>query len=565
MLWERVRTMSCSIDPRILVYMEDIESGRLAGNEDHLALCAYVRKCFDTEEIYTDTEQLTNYLKLQKYFPYQLFPWEVFILGLWMCTYWRGPVRRPRWDTVFALIGRGAGKDGFIAYIGFCAVSPYNPVPEYDVDICANNEDQAKRPVLDLVNVLETPKHEQKLKKFYYHTKELVQGRKNRGGMKFHTNNPKGRDGLRSGMVILNEVHQYENYDNINVFKTGLGKKGEPRTGIFSSNGNVSDGPLDDYIGQSERILYEGEKDNGFFPFLNRLKSVEHVHDKERWAEANPSLPYLPNLLTEIEKQYVDWMAHPESNGEFLTKRFGIRSGQKEIMVTSYEKIKATNKPLPDMKGWKCTVGIDYAELSDWAAVNLHFRKGEKRFDINHAWICKESKTLHRVKAPWQTWVEQGHCELVDDVSISGERLANYIKDAQRKYAVVMYAMDQFRWTLVAEPMRKIGIDAKDKKKVKLIRPSDVMQTDPVIQELFDRESFHWGDNPCLRWATNNTKRVRSSRKLGVDTGNFIYAKIEAKSRKTDPFMALVASVAVESALGDGEGTQVPSVGAYVF
>lgn len=37
-----------------------------------------------------------------------------------------------------------------------------------------------------------------------------------------------------------------------------------------------------------------------------------------------------------------------------------------------------------------------------------------------------------------------------------------------------------------------------------------------------------------------------------MDTGNFVYSKIEAKSRKTDPFMALVASMTVENVLGSG-------------
>jgi hypothetical protein len=34
-----------------------------------------------------------------------------------------------------------------------------------------------------------------------------------------------------------------------------------------------------------------------------------------------------------------------------------------------------------------------------------------------------------------------------------------------------------------------------------------------------------------------------------MDTGNFVYAKIEAKTRKTDPFMSLVASMTVEGEL----------------
>lgn len=557
--------MSCNIDTRINAYIEIVESGQQSASKDVLALIKHVKKCFENEPIYTDEEQFTKYLSLQKYFPYELIPWEVFILGLWCCTYWKGPVKKPRWKDVVAMVGRGAGKDGFIAFVCACMVSPYNPIQRYDVDICANNEEQAQRPMLDFIDVLETPQWEEKLKRHYYHTKETVRGKKNRGKIKGHTNNPKGRDGLRSGMVIFNEVHQYENYDNITVFTTGMGKVGQPRVGFFTSNGEVSDGPLDDYLEQADQVLFHDASDNGVLYFICRLDDVSEVHDERNWAKANPSLPYFQTLLDEIRGEYIKWVERPDQNSSFITKRFGIRSGQKEISVTSYEKIKATNKPLPEMKGWKCVVGVDYAELSDWAAVNLHFRKGPLRFDINHAWICKQSKTLHRVRAPWKKWVEEGHCTLVDDVSIHPDLLAQYIKAAMQKYQIKMFAMDQFRWTLVSESMKKIGFDAKNKEKVKLVRHSDIMQVEPVIQECFDRELYHWGDNPCLRWAVNNTKRVRSSKKQGVDTGNFIYAKIEAKSRKTDPFMAHVASMVIEPVLGTGEQAKLPPVAAVGF
>lgn len=553
----------CKLDPRIAQYLELVESGTPRVCRDQEALARHIRKCFDSQDIYTDTAQLDSYLGLQKYFPFDLLPWEQFILALWDCTYWRSS-GRPRWKTLFCMVGRGAGKDGFISFDGACSLSPYNPVPRYNVDICANNEEQAKRPQLDLVDVLETPKWQAKLDKHYYHTKEIIRGRKNKGCMKGHTNSPKGRDGLRSGKVIFNEVHQYENYDNITVFVTGMGKVAHPRVGIFSSNGEVSDGPLDDYLARSKRILFEGEADDGFLPFICRLDKKEDVHDPENWPKANPSLVYLPELLTEIADEYRDWLDHPEQNTSFLTKRMGIRSGQKEIAVTDYEKIRNTNKPLPDLTGWSCTVGVDYAELSDWAAVNLHFRRGEERFDINHAWICLQSRDLHRIHAPWQTWASAGHVTAVDDVSIHPRMLADYIRQAMGKYNIRMLAMDNFRWTLVSDEFQKLGFDPKDKTRVKLVRPSDVMQTDPIIQHCFDRDLFTWGDNPCLRWAVNNTKRVRSSRKIGVDTGNFIYAKIEAKSRKTDPFMALVASMTVESAL-EADQTVLPPIPAIAL
>lgn len=556
--------MSCKIPAEVQNYINLVKSNNPRCCKEQHALVVYIEKVFSEEELYVDENQLRHYLSLAKYFPFKkLFPWQEFLIALWDCTY--KPDGTPRWKTLFSMLGRGAGKDGVIGFDAFAMTSDYNPVPHYDVDICANNEEQAMRPVLDIIETLETPGQEQKLNHFYYHTKEVVQGRKNKGCIKGRTNNPKGRDGMRSGKTIFNEVHAYQNYDNIKVFITGQGKVAQPRVGIFTSNGEVNDGPLDDYLARGRRILFEGEPDNGFLPFICCLESKEQVHDPANWYMANPSLAYMPHLRQEIEDEYRDWCDHPEQNSDFLTKRMGIRAGFKEVSVTDYEKVLATKKPLPDLAGWACTVGIDYAELNDWAAVNIHFRRGEERFDINHAWICAQAKTLPRVKAPWQEWAREGIVTVVQDVSISPDLIAQYIADAARRYSIRCLALDHFRWTMLSESLRKIGFDASDKTRVKLVRPSDIMQVDPVIQNCFDRQLFHWGNNPCLRWAVNNTKRVRSSRAAGVDTGNFVYAKIEAKSRKTDPFMALVASMVVEPVLGNGQTVSLPPVGAFVF
>lgn len=552
--------MSCEIPSEVLEYIQLVESGNPRACPEQHALVALVRRAFETEDLQVETGRLEKYLGLQKYFPFALFPWEKFLFTLWNCTY--TAQGRPRWKTVLCMVGRGAGKDGYIAFDSACSISPYNPVGHYNVDICAMNEDQATQPSKDLVEVLELPRYEAKLNRHYYHTKEIIQGRKNRGVMKGRTNNPKGRDGMRSGKTIFNEVHAYENYDNIKVFITGLGKVADARIGYFTSNGEVSDGPLDDKLAQARRILFEGEADGGMLPFICCLQSQDQVHDPANWYMANPSLAYRPSLLQETEDEYRDWLEHPEQNGDFLTKRMGLRAGFREISVTDYEKVKATNRPLPDLRGWSCTVGVDYAELSDWAAVNLHFRQGAERFDLNHAWICAQSKTLPRVKAPWRAWAEAGHCTVVEDVSIHPDLLADYVRRSGQRYNLKLLCMDHYRWTLVSESFRKIGFDANDKSRVKLVRPSDIMQVEPVIQECFDRGLFTWGDNPCLRWAVNNTKRVRSSKKLGVDTGNFIYAKIEAKSRKTDPWMALVASMVGEPALGAGQVLDMPPMGA---
>lgn len=543
--------MSTPIPIQVENYLRLVEGQEPRVCKDQLAFAAYVRRVFETEDLVVDEELARHYLSLAKYFSFKkLFPWEECLEILWNCVFTQNGF--PRWSDLLAVMGRGSGKDAFIAYDAFCGVSPYNPAKNYNVDICAFNEEQAMQPVRDVVEALERPGQEAKLEKFYYHNQELVRGRRNRGIILGRTNNPKGRNGLRSGKVIFNEVHLYENYNNIKVFTAGMGKVDHPRRGIFTSNGHISDGPLDDYMAQGQRILFEGESDQGFLPFICRLDNADEVDDEANWYKACPSLAYRPTLLAEIRKEYEGWKIRPQEHGDFMAMRMGVRVGFTEISVTDYEKVLATKKELPDLRKWSCIAGLDYAELSDWASIVLHFRRGNDRFDLHHSWICAKSKTLPLIHAPWRDWADMGEITVVDDVSISPDLLAAYIQEKARLYNIKMISMDHYRWTLVSEAFRRIGWDANDKDRVHLVRPSDIMQIEPVIQECFSREYFHWGDCPPLRWAVNNTKRVRASKKIGSDTGNFYYAKIEAKSRKTDPWMALVAAMCVESKLGTG-------------
>lgn len=555
--------MTSNINPHILRYIEMVENKEVEACKEQHQLVALIRKCFKDEDIYTDNEQLENYLGLQKYFPFDLFDWEKFLLALHLCTY-KKDKGVPRFPDLFLLSGRGTGKDGFIAFVSKCLISHYNGIKHYDIDICANNEDQAMRPFEDIYNVLEDPQNIKKLKRFFYWNKEEIISLKTKSKIKFRTNSPKGKDSLRSGAVIFNEIHQYENYANINVFTTGLGKKKHPRRSFLTTDGDVRDGPLDHKKDQAKEILDGKMPDNGMLPFICRLDNKKEVHNKKKWPKANPSLPYMPDLMEEMEKEYKDWKVNPSQFSAFMTKRMNIPDGDKEIEVTSWENIKATNIEIPDLTGWNCVAGLDYSMITDFASVNLHFKNGDLRFDINHSWLCLQSGDLPRIKAPWREWADQGLITLVDDVEIHPELLTNWIQEKGALYNIMKISLDNFRYALMANALEKIGFSAKEQKNVKLVQPSDIMKIVPVIDSGFANKNFVWGDNPTLRWAANNTKKIKSSKKQGSDTGNYYYGKIEAKSRKTDPFMAFVASMTIEAELPDNS-LDVPDVDVYTY
>lgn len=540
-------------------YIQSIRSGEVPASREMHQAFDYIEGKLNNPDVFVDTEKTEKAVELiERYFRMKLFPWEKFVLALVHCYYKSS-------DTLvfteyLIMMGRGNGKNGFISGVAWYLTTMYHGVSGYNVDIIANSEDQAKTSFEDIYQMLEDTWA--KSKKFFYKSKEEIVSLRTRSYIKFNTSNARTKDGKRSACLIFDEIHEYQNSDTIKVFRSGFGKRKHSRTFYITTNGYVRDGVLDDRLRIAHDVLNGEIKNSRLCPLIYKLDDEKEADNKELWVKANPSLPYLPTLQLEIEQNFIDKDYDPTVASDLYTKRFNLPKGNAEIAVTDYSKVKATGRELPKLDGWTCTVGLDYAELSDWAAVNLHFRRGPQRYDINHAWLCTQSKTLQRVKAPWREWADRGIVTVVDDVSIHPDLLADYIRLAGQRYNVKMLAMDNYRWTLVSESMRKIGFDAQDKSRVKLVRPSDIMQVEPVIQECFDRELFTWGDNPCLRWAVNNTKRVRSSRSLGVDTGNFIYAKIDAKSRKTDPWMALVASMVIEPVLGGGAAAEIPPVGA---
>lgn len=531
-------------------YLDIIDNEVFPMCKEQKLLSKFIKRIFDTENLIIDEDKIEKYFSYQKYFPFNLFPWEKFLFILHNCIFKENGL--PRFADLFILVGRGSGKNAFLAFEDFCLITPTHGIKNYDIDISANSEDQAKTTFNDIYNILEDPKHRKKMKKHFYWNKEEIINLKTKSKIKFRTNNPKGKDGLRSGKVDFDEIHAYQNWENINVFTTGLGKKDHPRRTYITTNGDVRDGPLDNLLEKSMLILNGESEDNGFLPFICKLDNEDEVHDPDNWAKANPSLPYRPSLMEQMKKEYADYKINPYVNNAFMTKRMNIPKGSKDIEITSWENILKTNREIPDLDGASCTIGIDYTKVNDMMTVGLLFLKGGIYYWISHSWFCTNSRDKDRIKAPLDVWADKGLLSIVDDIEINPDVVCEWIQEQLCKYNFVKLGVDNFRLALLSKSLKNVNIEVADKEQVKIVRPSDIMKIVPVIDSLFNNHQIVWGDNPLMRWFTNNTKLVDKN------LGNYVYDKIEPKSRKTDGFMAFVhAMIAAQEVLEDEDNNEL--------
>lgn len=515
-------------------YIELVETGQVIVNEDIKDLIKLVKEKLSQPNVWIDSEKIDKAIeKIHEYFPYKLLAWERFVLGLVHCYYDDGTVV---WNTIFLLMGRGAGKNGFISPLAWYFTTNFHGKREYNVDLIANSEDQAKTSFEDVYNVIDNSK---KLQRAFYYTKEKIIFKKTKSYIKYNTSNAKTKDGLRPACIIFDEIHEFEDYSKIKVFKSALGKKEHSRTFMITTNGNVRGGVLDDYLDLAKGVLKGENKNMRLLPILYRLDNEDEVHDKRLWEKANPSLRYFKHLQVEMEQEYEDMKFQPQLAIEFMTKRMNLPAQDTYTAVAEWDKIKATNQEIPDLSGYSCIGGVDYASIRDFVGVGLLFKYQDKVIWLHHSFIChKALKIKNRpIKFDVELAKQKGLCTIVNEDSVKPKYIAEWFIEQAAKYNIMDIVCDSFRKTLLESTFKEYGLPLNQ------VRNGYITHTKlaPLVEKLFADEDVIYGDDMMMRWYTNN---------VYVDTdkkGNKSYLKIEPKSRKTDGFFAFLHALTKES------------------
>lgn len=507
-----------------------------------------VKPLLKRDDLYFDEENYKNCIAFIEKNYYELFPYQKFIAAF--IFIYKDNI--PFFSKFYIKEGRGNGKDGFMVPIATYLMTPLYGVKNYNVELVANSESQIKdtyKVAYEMLN--DNPKFKGKFKV----TLELIKNLATGSEMKYNTANGKTKDGKRPGLVFLNEIHAYENYDNISVYESGLGKVEHARTFIITTDGYERDGPLDDYDKLAKEILDTGENPMGIFPFVCELDDMAQVDDPDAWHMANPSMEFLPTLANQIMKDYIEQKMLPSKRPEFIAKRMNLKTTNQEQAVTSWENILRccyddielkTPRQVPNTKGQLAIIGIDYADIRDFASAGVLTKTDEGVYIWKqHSWICKQSPFFKDIKFPLenQGQIEFDDFTVVDEPVISIASIVYWCEQRMAEYDVIKIALDTYRYTLFETTFRErgISIETRDDPQgvVRLIRKigSATGIIAPFMEALFAEGRMIYGQSAIMRWYTNNTMTT-------VDKfGNKTFGKIEPKLRKNDGFMALMVAM----------------------
>ncbi|MCM3628795.1 terminase large subunit [Paenibacillus glycanilyticus] len=526
------------VDEYIQLYRE----GKVKFNKEREQLVEYLgRDIITRDDLYFDDEMIENCIKFGEkwYFPMQ--PFQRFLIAfIFLFHKDNGTAfyRKFLW-----MLGRGGGKNGLISVIAHFLISELHGVKEYNISVIANSEDQAKTSVEE---VGKTVKREPTLLKYFKPTVTEVRSKKTDSIFKFRTSNGNTKDGLRDGAVVFDELHQFLSNADVKVHISGLGKKKNPREFYIGTDGYVREGFLDKMKEQANKVLTGKSRPNSLFPFICKLNDESEVDEPDNWELANPMLSeprsdYAQGLFSAIREEYYDLVDDPSNREEFMTKRMNLPVTDLERSVAKWEEIAATNQPLPDLSGRECIGCLDFAQIKDFASVGLVFKYGDKIPFITHSFARKEfvdkyygysnNQVESKQKfAPIKEWEEMGLLTVLDEDMINFEHIVNWFVNARMKYGIKKIVGDNYRMEMLKPMLEAVGFE------VEVIRRPESIHglLAPRIEMYFAKEMFVWGDNPLMRWYTNNV--LVSIKK----DGSKVYGKKDQVRRKTDGFQCLV-------------------------
>lgn len=523
----QMKTTSYKYHPYIDEYIDGVRSGKyLASKNVHLLMDLVERK-LQQDNVVIDENEITEAKEfIERYFTFKLYPAQLFVLACMVGLFYDDDSLV--FNEFLLLWGRGAGKNGFIAAISKYFIAKQG-IRGYNVDIVATSEKQAKTSFDDVRNVLDD--YKTKMKKHYRWTKTEIKHIKSKSVLTYHTNNAKTKDGLRPGVIIFDEVHEYESYDNIKVFTSALGKVERARRIYITTDGYVRGGVLDDFKTEADMILKGELPKSRMFPFLAQLDDEEEMNDFAMWEKANPGINFLPHLKAEMILEYDNLQTRPSLKIEFKTKRMNMPFLLSANGVADWPKIlAASNEELPDLKGLECIGGIDYADIRDFVGVGLLFKVNGKRYWKHHTFINHRSLKLYDFKVDIKLAEEQGLVTIIYDETNKPKYIADWFVEQSRMYRIKVIGADRVRFSHLQEQFAQDGLEL-----VKSITGVIThTKLEPVIEEMFAHETIKWGNDFMMRWYTNNTYVKRDVK------ANITYEKIEPELRKTDGFFALL-------------------------
>ena len=530
----------------IKAYYDLYKNKQIVLNKERIQLLKYIKRDIASQpNVWLDEKKIEDCISFIEANFFPLADFQKFIISFVFLMINENGYDRIYYDSFFLTMARGSGKNGLLSGLIAYFSSPLYDVRNYNVSIVANSEDQAKVSFDEIYNMLDADWDF--WKKSFKRNKTEIVGIQNNSMIKYRTSNAKTKDGLRDGLVAFDEIHQYENNDQLEVFESGLGKVVDSRVFYIGTNGFFRDGVYDQKLEIAKNILSGEDKFTRMFPFICKLDNIDEMDiqvDGEftMWEKANPMYakprtPYANEHYAKTMGRYFGIQSGQTDKVKFVIKNMNILLEDVSHTAVPRAELVAATKPYPeDTSRFSAIGGCDFAQSRDFTACGILMMDDDGKYIWkHHSFVNANFLREVPLKAPIDDWERQGLLTIVDEPLIDVQHIIDwYVQQREENPELTTIVIDKHKLNTVRLPLEDAGFEVIyiQNPKTRLSMVSD------KVDRAFANHEIAWGDDYMMRWYSNNVYVTYDAQ------GNKVYEKKEEKRRKTDGFMALLYAFA---------------------
>ncbi|AJK27666.1 terminase large subunit [Paenibacillus phage Norbert] len=454
-------------------------------------------------------------------------PWQHFILGnLYGWVHKETGLRRFTEGLIF--IARKNGKSGLASGISIYGCTK-DGERGADVYVLANSMKQVRKTIFDECKKM--IKASPQLKKKMKALRDVIEYKQTNSIIEPQASDSEKLDGLNTHLAVFDEIHEYKNYDLINIIKNSTDTREQPLLLYITTAGYQLDGPLVDYYELGADVLEGVVSDERTFYYMAELDSEEEIDNPDMWGKANPNL----GVTYDLEKLKNAWEKRkniPAERSDMIVKRFNIFVKADEMSFIDFNTLRKNNKHLDiDSLNGKTAIGsFDLSESEDFTSACLEFPldTGEI-FVLSHSWIPRKKVLANNEKIPYMQFVEDGSLTVCEAEYVEYEMIYDWFVNHSKTFSIEKIAYDRAKAFRLVKALESYGFQTE------IVRQGAETLTKPLsdLKEMFYDGKVITNENKLLRWYINNVK-------LTQDRNRNWHPTKQNRYRKIDGFAALL-------------------------
>lgn len=497
---------------RLPKYISDVKSGKIpAGKYLKLAVYRHERDLLRTD-IYFDAVTASKAIRIAELLKHwkgtksgtkiHLEGWQVFYIAS-IFGWKRTDNDLRRFTRTYMQVARKNGKTTLLAMISL--IHLILDAEEGSQIWCgATKEAQAQILVNDAGQIINNTKELRNLFKSFTYKGQInrISYPRTRSFVAALGRDSKTQDGFDPSMGNIDEFHEHQTTQLLNVIVSGQGARLQPLLNIITTAGFNKDYPCYMVTRKTGIEILEGIKeDDSNFILIFEPDESDDWEDPHTWIKSNPNLGV--SVRTDFLKNELKTAKNEGGSTEvnFKTKHLNIWTDAPKVWIQDEVWMRGADT-LPDeiLMQHECHAGIDFAKSRDLNAFVMMWKIDGKYYVKPTFWLPEE--TLKKAdREDYDRWAKDGLLKIMPGDVMRPEIIANDILQLGQMYKIKSIGYDPYLAThgTVQMLLDNDYILSPLKQAIYVLSP----YTKEFERLVFMGEIKHAG-HPILRWMMAN-------------------------------------------------------------